>query len=535
MSARIIFYGAAGEVTGSSYMIETDHARILVDCGTRQGADAEEREGESFPYSPGGVDAVILTHAHIDHSGRLPQLVKGGFKGSIWATDPTIDLATVLLHDTAKLMAEDAEWRSRKNARKGLPQVKPLYSERDVEETLKRFRYVRYDDQVEIAPSISIRCRDSGHIIGAAMIEMWIGDSGGGKPLKIVFSGDVGPKEVVIEKPPTVIEEADYVVIESTYGDRAHRSLADTRDEFRRELRSAISSHGKILIPTFVVDRAQRVLYELKRLQKDRDFPRMPEIYFDSPMGEKATQIYEKHMHLLSREMQDYARAGQNPFSPEGLSYTSSVEGSRAINSRDSAIVMAGSGMCSGGRIMHHLKHNLWNESCHVFFVGYQARGTLGRRLVDGEKHVRIAGEDIAVGAALHTLGGFSAHGDRNDLLGWASNFKRGTVFFVTHGEPRSSEALATGIRDLGYSAAAPSAGASYELNRREEVVPSSIAPAPPRNITDRGDILALLREISSETESLREAAGSLNDISPVLPLLESVRLILRTAKKLKQ
>jgi metallo-beta-lactamase family protein len=252
-------------------------------------------------------------------------------------------------------------------------------------------------------------------------------------------------------------------------------------------------------------------------------------------MGAKASAIYEKYAPLLSREMDEHIRAGLSPFRPGGLSYTSSVDESRAVNERDRAIVLAGSGMCNGGRILHHLKHNLWNSLCHVFFVGYQARGTLGRRLVDGEKNVRIAGEDITVGATLHTLGGFSAHGDRDDLLKWASSFKRGAVFFVTHGEPRSAEALAVGLRDLGYSAAAPSLGMAYDLNREDGVAASAMPRAMSRELMDRDAALALLRDISSEAESLSEGVGAGGDLSAVMPLLESARLILRSAKNIKQ
>lgn len=533
-SAKITFFGAAGEVTGSSYMLEANGSKVLVDCGLHQGIDADRRNEEPFDFAPSDIDAVILTHAHIDHSGRLPQLVKHGFKGRIWATDPTIDLATVLLRDTARLMAEEAEWRSRKNSRKGLPPVKPAYTERDVDETIKRFHYVRYDERAEIAPSVAARYRDAGHIVGASIVEAWLGHDG--DPVKIVFSGDIGPRQTVIEKPPTVVEDADYVVIESTYGDRNHRSLEETRDEFRSEMETAIRAGGKILIPTFVVDRAQRILYEILRLQRTHGFPRIPDIYFDSPMGTKATQIYEKYMPMLSREMQEHVRDGRNPFAPTGLSYTASVDESRAINDIPHAIVLAGSGMCTGGRIVHHLKHNLWNPTCHVFFVGYQAKGTLGRRLVDGEKNLRIAGEDVVVEAKLHTIGGFSAHGDRDDLLSWASHFGRRAAFFVTHGEPRSSGALASGIREMGYRATAPGAGMTFELTGKDQIVPTAPSFAVRKETADRAEILALLQEIASETESLREnldAAPEAKDLANLLPLLESSRLILNSAKNL--
>jgi metallo-beta-lactamase family protein len=514
--------------------MESDGHRVLVDCGMHQGLDSDRRNAEGFAFAPSSLGAVILTHAHIDHSGRLPLLVRQGFKGDIWTTDPTIDLASVLLRDTVRLMAEEAEWRSRKNSRKGLPPVKPLYSDKDVEDTLKRFRYIRYDELTEIIPGVGARFRDAGHIAGAAIVEVWLKHASG-EPVKIVFSGDIGPRDTVIERTPTIVEEADYVVIESTYGDRYHKNLEDTRAEFKSELSRAIESGGKILIPTFVVDRAQRLLYEMTRLQGDKDFPRMPRIYFDSPMGAKATQIYEKHISLLSREIQDIARGGDNPFSPEGLSYTSGVDDSRAINDVGNAIVMAGSGMCAGGRIVHHLKHNLWNANCHVFFVGYQARGTLGRRLVDGDKNLRIAGEDIAVNATLHTLGGFSAHGDKGDLLSWASNFRHGASFFVTHGEQRSSESLVNGIRELGYDAVAPGMGVSYDLTNRDSViVHSRPKSAQPREFADRDSALAILQEIASETESIREGLNTRSNYETLLPLLESSRLILQSAKNMK-
>jgi len=435
----------------------------------------------------------------------------------------------VLLRDTVRLMAEEAEWQSRKNARKGLPPVKPAFDDKDVEETLKRFRYIQYDDIANITPDIRARFRDAGHIIGASIVETWVGENA----TKIVFSGDIGPQQTVIERPPTIVEDADYVVIESTYGDRAHKSLEATRAEFRQVMQEALSARGKILIPTFVVDRAQRILYELLLLQRDRTFPKLPQIFFDSPMGARTTEIYDKYMGLLSRELQDLARGGQNPFAPEGLSYTDSVAASRAINEIDHAIVLAGSGMCAGGRIVHHLKHNLWSRDSHVIFVGYQAQGTLGRRLVEGEKNVRIAGEDIVVGAHLHTLGGFSAHGDRNDLLDWAGNFKPGTSFFVTHGEPRASEALAEALRADGYPATAPKAGMTYDLVPEKAPVAVAYPTVQTRETDDREAILALLRNISEEAESLREDIDRRKDYAVLQQLLESSRLILQSARNI--
>jgi metallo-beta-lactamase family protein len=361
---------------------------------------------------------------------------------------------------------------------------------------------------------------------------MWLGSSG--DQIKLVFSGDLGPRDVVVERMHTVVEEADYVIIESTYGDRNHKNLEDTRAEFRSGMERAIKTKGKILIPTFAVDRAQRLLYEIKRLSGDDSFPKTPPIFFDSPMGEKATQIYEKYLPILSRELQDVVREGSNPFAPEGLSYTSDAAASRAINNVGEAIVIAGSGMCSGGRIIHHLKHNLWKKNCNVFFVGYQAYGTLGRRLIEGEKNLRIAGEDIVVNATLHTLGGFSAHGDRDDLLAWTSHFKKSASFFVTHGELKSSKALSSGIREIGYDAVAPMRGSVYELEGRHASPELSVSSSKPLKFSDLEAVKALLADIASETESVRESLDSRKDYHALMPLLESSRLILQSVKNIK-
>ena len=288
--------------------------------------------------------------------------------------------------------------------------------------------------------------------MGSANIEVW-GNAGDGE-VKIVFSGDLGPQQTVMERTPSVLEDADYVVIESTYGDREHKTNEESREEFREAMKVMIQDHGKVLIPTFVVDRAQRVLYEIMLMQKDGVLPPGIPIYFDSPMGEKATEVYNKHLSLLSSEIQEQIRAGNDPFSPENLRIVSDVEESKRINKVKEAVVLAGSGMCNGGRIVHHLKNSLFLETTDVVFVGYQARSTLGRRLVEGEKYVRVAGEEVAVRAKIHTINGFSAHADRRDLLAWARQFRTDPLFFITHGEQESSMALAKtfeedGIRSL--------------------------------------------------------------------------------------
>ncbi len=535
MKLRIL--GAAGEVTGSNYMIETDGYKVLVDCGTHQGMDEEKHEEEKFPFSPADIDAVLLTHAHIDHSGKIPLLVKQGFKGKVYCTHATSQLIEILLRDSAHIMREDAEWRSRKNARKGLPKVEPLYSESDVEDALAFRHPIPYDEMVEIYPGLKVRYREAGHILGSAIIETWISEGEGQKPVKAVFSGDLGQFDGVIEKPPAIVEEADFVLIESTYGDRLHKSLEDTRAEFQSAMEDAIRSGGKMLVPTFVVDRAQRMLYEFKLLQKKLPDLKMPNIYLDSPMGVRTTEIYSAHTTLLSRELKELLMNGEDPFEPKGFSFVRSADESRAINDMAEGIVLAGSGMCSGGRIMHHLKHNLFKKDTHVFFVGYQAYGTLGRRLVDGAKSVRIAGEEISVKAKFHTLNGFSAHADRDDLLKWAGHFPKKAQFIIVHGEPKSAESLALGLKDSGYSTRIPAIGDEIDLlaSAPEKIAMPVISP----RILDRiqfnsKDVEDLLNLISARTARMQQAViQNEEQYKNIMPLLISARTLLEAAAAL--
>lgn len=527
---RLRILGAAEEVTGSNYLVEAGGRRILVDCGIFQGRDEERRNRDPFPFVPSGIDAVLLTHAHMDHSGRIPLLVKEGFKGKILATLPTTELCEVLWQDSAKLMKEEAEWRTKKNLRKGLEPVEPLYGLDDAQAALGQLSAVSYDDIFEPAPGFRVRFRDAGHILGSAILEVWVHEEG--REAKVVFSGDLGPQQTVMERNPAFIEEADLVVIESTYGNRLHKSNLETREEFREVMKIALKGKSKVLIPTFAVDRAQRILYELTLMQRDGLFANGSPIFFDSPMGVKATEIYKDHLSLMSAEIQEHLRQDLEPFSPSGLKYIESVEDSQAINEVKSAIVMAGSGMCNGGRIVHHLKHNLWKSDTHIVFVGYQAQGTLGRRLVEGDRTVKVAGEEVEVKATLHTINGFSAHADRDDLLAWASNFRNGPLFVVTHGEPVSAEALSEAIRSQGQSAVVPVIGQEIEIRpatgegRSETFAIPCRAPEAPCP-----EAVRVLGEISSLVSSLREKAGELGDAAEVLPLLVSTKTLLETAR----
>lgn len=478
------FCGAAREVTGSNYLLEAAGHRILIDCGMHQGEN-EDANDDPFPYAANSIDAVLLTHAHIDHSGRIPKLVKEGFRGKIYATLPTIELTEILWDDSVRLMREDAEWQSAKNARRGLPSVEPIYGQEDADAAKKLFEPVNYDDRIEIVPGVSVRFRDAGHILGSSIIEMLLSEEG--KVVRIVFSGDLGPMKTVMERAPAEITDADYVLIESTYGNREHKDNEATRSEFQTMMKEIFSQKkAKVYIPTFVVDRAQRIMYELALLRDQGVGAGMP-VFFDSPMGVKATKLYESHMDLMSNEIQSYRRSGGSPFSSEDVRYVSTREESQAVNSQNFGVVLAGSGMCNGGRIVHHLKNGIWNPDNHIIFVGYQAHGTLGRAIVDGAKTVRIAGESINVKAKIHTIGGFSAHADRSDLLGWAERF-RPTMprFFVVHGEAEASETLASALRTRGFEAKVPELGQEIKLEPREAgqkiseaIAESEAAPIP--------------------------------------------------------
>ena len=478
------FCGAAREVTGSNYLLEAAGHRILIDCGMHQGEN-EDANDDPFPYAANSIDAVLLTHAHIDHSGRIPKLVKEGFRGKIYATLPTIELTEILWDDSVRLMREDAEWQSAKNARRGLPSVEPIYGQEDADAAKKLFEPVNYDDRIEIVPGVSVRFRDAGHILGSSIIEMLLSEEG--KVVRIVFSGDLGPMKTVMERAPAEITDADYVLIESTYGNREHKDNEATRSEFQTMMKEIFSQKkAKVYIPTFVVDRAQRIMYELALLRDQGVGAGMP-VFFDSPMGVKATKLYESHMDLMSNEIQSYRRSGGSPFSSEDVRYVSTREESQAVNSQNFGVVLAGSGMCNGGRIVHHLKNGIWNPDNHIIFVGYQAHGTLGRAIVDGAKTVRIAGESINVKAKIHTIGGFSAHADLSDLLGWAERF-RPTMprFFVVHGEAEASETLASALRTRGFEAKVPEPGQEIKLEPREAgqkiseaIAESEAAPIP--------------------------------------------------------
>lgn len=462
---RITIFGAAGEVTGSCYLVETDRARLLVDMGMFQGSqNAHQKNRIEPPVDAPNLDTVLLTHAHLDHCGRLPMLPRMGYEGPIVATTPTQELTRVILEDSAGIQQADAARLSRKLARADRPGVAPLYTEADVQRILDSFSAIEYGEAREVAPGVTARYEDAGHILGSASIELRVSE--GGREKTVVFSGDVGPRDAVLMRDPTRFERADLVFLESTYGDRDHRPLGPTIDELSEIIRAASKSKSKVMIPTFAVARAQQIIFHLGELQRAGLIPSIP-IYLDSPMAIDATDLYRRHRALFDEEAQTRIYEGHPLFSLPNLTLVRSHPDSVRLNSHSGPfVVMAGSGMCDGGRIMHHLKHNLWREEHHLVIVGYQGEGTLGRKIVDGARRVRIMGAAIAVKASVHTLGGFSAHAGRTDLLWWAEPLAAsGARFVLTHGEERGREPLARTLREEhSVEALEPHKGESIEL-----------------------------------------------------------------------
>lgn len=439
--ATLTFLGAAGSVTGSCYLLQTSRARLLLECGLVQGTRQEEaRNREPLPLE--GIDAVVISHAHIDHTGRLPLLWRQGYRGPVYTHDATRALCDIMLFDSAYLHEKDAEYENRKRARKGLAPVEPLYTRDDARGAMTLFESVPYDERREILPGIELRLSDAGHILGSAIVELWITE--GGETRKIVFSGDLGFRDAPVMDEPARIDDADVVLMESTYGDRDHRPFAETLDELKGIFLEAADRGGNVLIPAFAVGRSQDLLYLMARHFDEWRLGGW-RIFLDSPMAIEATRVYAQYRHLYSAKLFD--PTDQRPILPN-IEATRTAEESMRINEIASgAIVIAGSGMCNGGRILHHLKHNLWRAECHVVLVGYQAEGTLGRKLVDGVQSVRLWQEAIRVRARIHTVGGLSAHAGQSGLLDWYGHINGRPPVHLVHGEERARGALADELR----------------------------------------------------------------------------------------
>jgi len=448
-------FGAAETVTGSCHLIEADDVKILVDCGMFQGHD-ERLNYEPLGFEPSEIDYLVLTHAHIDHIGRVPFLVKKGFSGRIITTPPTRSIAKIMLLDAAKVMLEDYKIHYRKARRRGKEHEvpPPLYDELDVYDAMELFGAgLPYDEPFKLSEGITLTLKNASHILGSAYAVFDFETVEGRK--RVVFSGDLGMEDGLILEPLDYLEdEVDALFVESTYGNRNHKPLEDSIVEFREAVVESFDDGGNILIPTFSLERAQEILYLLNTMYREGELPKS-KVFLDSPLAIAATRIFVQFPDYMKPEIREMMAEGENPFMFPYVSFTQSVEESKAINNVESgAIILAGSGMCTGGRIRHHLKHNLWRPETSVIFVGYQARGTLGRIIIDGAEHVKIYGEEIAVRARIYTIGGFSSHADQRQLLKWISAFKSIDNLYLIHGEEEVLDTFKAVIKDcVGYEA----------------------------------------------------------------------------------
>jgi len=461
---NLTFYGAAREVTGSCFCLEANGKKLLIDCGLQQGQD--EKDDQRLPFDASNIDFVILTHAHIDHSGRLPLLAKGGFKGSIYATVATCDLMPVMLRDSAGIQEMDAKWKNKKGKRAGKNEVLPLYTMADVEDTLELLVPCNFGEVNEISKGIKFNFIDAGHILGSASVEVFLEEDGESK--KIVFSGDIGNIGQPIIRDPRYINEADYVVMESTYGDRNHEKSDDYALDLAGIVERTLTAGGNVIIPSFALGRTQGLLYIIREIKerglvKNSDFP----VYVDSPMASEVTKIYQDDLkNYADTETKGIVSKGMDPLTFKNLEFTNLTEESIALNNDlTPKVIISSGGMCEGGRIAHHLKHNLWRGECSLVFAGFQAYGTLGRILLDGAEKVEIFGEEIAVKATIYNFTGLSAHADRDGLLKWIKVFERKPdKVFIAHGEDSVCEMFASSLNDIGYSAVSPLYRSVYNL-----------------------------------------------------------------------
>jgi metallo-beta-lactamase family protein len=459
---RLQFFGGARTVTGSCFYLECNNLRMLVDCGMYQGEDADEVNRAPFPFRPGDIDYVFVTHAHLDHSGMLPKLVKDGFTGRIITTPATRDLLEMMLNDSANIQESDAAWLARRAARAGKPPVPPLYTGEDVRNVMTLFELRAYDQVFRLGNGMKYRFLDAGHILGSGTLEFWYQDSDQEK--KIVFSGDIGKKANPIVRDPFIPAEADFIIMESTYGNRLHKSMKESIDELVDAIKTTLKKGGNVFIPSFAVGRTQDLLYILNNLVREKRLSPI-DVYLDSPLADEVTKVYLAHPECFDDEARKKFTTQDFDDSIK-LHFVKSVHESMALNRiKSGIIVIAGSGMCDGGRIRHHLKHNLWRNACSVIFVGYQGKGTLGRKIVDRARTVQILGEEIAVKASVYTINGFSAHADQAELIGWLSCFKTAPEVFIVHGEEEVAFSFGELVKErFGFKTQVPDKGEVYEI-----------------------------------------------------------------------
>ena len=533
---KIKFCGASIGVTGSCHLLTTDMHQILLDCGQFQGGKAmEEMNKEPFPFDPAAVEAVLLSHDQIDHCGRLPLLVKRGFKGNIYCSDATAELLEVMLKDSAHIHEMDAEWQTKKNLRQGKQPVEPLYTMADAENALKLVKPVLYDQLVELNPEIKVCFNDAGHILGSAVIEIWATE--GDNTSKIVFSGDLGVTNRPILRDPTKIKKADYVIMETTYGNRLHPKNSTSIDELIKITIDTIKRGGSVIIPSFAVGRTQELIYQFNMFYEQHpEYQKYLEnvnVYIDSPMATTATEVFKKNAQVFDEETKAYILNGDNPLDFKNLKFTRNTADSQMLNQdKTPKIIISASGMCEAGRIRHHLKHNLWDSRNSIIFVGYQAEGTLGRLLVEGATEVKLFGETISVGAQIHNLEGFSGHADQNGLLDWIGGFQvKPKQIFLVHGETESKMDFAKKISEqFGYDPVVIMQNSEFELEtgkllNKEDVIADALDEETVESIRARIDsIKEEMQNVLTSTHGVLEgkiSAEKLNQINNIILELE--------------
>ena len=466
---KIQFYGAAKTVTGSCHILHVNGKTVLLDCGLFQGKDEKVFANEEFAFNPKDIDYVILSHAHIDHCGRIPLLYKRGFKGTILSTEATKDLCSIMLPDSGHIHEYDVERKNKKRARQGLKPLEPLYTVELAQASLSLFRESPYDEMIEVFHGLKIRFRDAGHLLGSAIVEIYMTENNE-EEIKLVYSGDLGNLNKSIIKDPTFINHTDYLIIESTYGDRVHPEIKEDLKELLKIIKDTFARGGNVIIPSFAVGRTQEILYELNKYVENEDLKDIA-VYIDSPLAIEATKIFERHNKDYDSDAKELIAKGEYPFRFDGLKFSVSANDSMEINKiKSRAIVISASGMCDAGRIKYHLKHNLWRKESSIVFVGYQAQGTLGRSIVGGADMVKIFGEPIAVKAHIHNLEGLSGHADRNGLFNWIEGFmEKPKEIMLVHGDKEAQESFQQLLHSKGYSARIVESGEQFYMNGKTD------------------------------------------------------------------
>ena len=505
---KITFLGATRTVTGSNYLVEAAGKKFLVDCGMWQGnSELEMQNAEDFEFNPQEIDFMLLTHAHIDHSGRIPKLYKEGYRSPIYAHKATCDLCTLMLPDSGHIQEMEIEWKNKKRKRKGEKELPPLYTAEEALRSMEVFKPVQYDEIVEVTPDIHFRLNDAGHMLGSSIIELWVKENG--EETKTVFTGDLGNNDLPLLDSPTMIDSADYLVMESTYGSRKHLRNDEKAEMFLNIVSETLDNGGTVVIPSFAVGRTQEILYEINKLKEvkdDDEFRRKyktlmkASVYVDSPLAISATEVFRENTNLFEPEVIEAMEKGDNPLEFPGLKFTRTADESKALNeSTESNIIISASGMCEVGRIKHHLKHNLWNPKSTILFVGYQAPGTLGYNIVKGDKTVKIFGEEIAVNARIEYIEGYSGHADQDGLMNFVYSFrtKKPKNIFLVHGEPEAQDVLKAKIEsETGIPVVIPEFGETYDIKEQIEMT-NKIERKVTKTI--RTEIVERLEKLKSE------------------------------------